>query len=236
LVGLRGAINIVILDCHIIVQINDSVYELHKPKDTTKVQVVFFHGLQKEDYTDAHLRTWQSEDGSLLWPQTWLVEDIPGAHVLSVSYSLTYNVNGSLDMDLIVENLVSDLLQVGIGQVPQCAVVLVGHSIGGLVIKALCKHAHEEFSRSQGLERDRLQLFLNNVGGIFYYSTPHHGSGIAKILAKKVSSPLFTYFETLSKDTARLNSHFEIMCRVNYQHWKFAGLGEGVPTNLVIKA
>jgi hypothetical protein len=169
-----------------------------------------------------------------LWPQTWLVDDNPGAHVLSVSYSLTCNFNGSLDMHLIVENLLSDLLQDGIGQVPQCAMVLVGHSLGGLVIKALCKHAHEKLNRSQGRERDRLQLFLNNVGGIFSYATPHHGSGIVGILAKKVSSPLFTYFETRSKDAGRLNSDFEIMCRVNYQHWKFAGLGERIPTDLVI--
>jgi triacylglycerol esterase/lipase EstA (alpha/beta hydrolase family) len=118
------------------VQINDSVYKLYKPEDTPNVQIVFFHGLQEEDYVDAHLCTWQSEDGSTIWPQTWLVEDIPRAYILSVSYSLKHKLDGRLDMLLIVENLLSNLLQDGIGQVPDCPVVLVGHSIGGLVIKA----------------------------------------------------------------------------------------------------
>jgi pimeloyl-ACP methyl ester carboxylesterase len=155
--------------------------------------------------------------------------------VLSVSYSggLRHSSDGIVDMYIIGENLLSDLIQDGVGQVPHCPVVLVGHSIGGLVIKELCRRAHNKFNSCQGYDRAKLEMFLKNIGGIFYYATPHRGSGIAEILAKKISSPLLTYFETLSYVTARLNSEFEAICKAHYKDWLFAGLGETLPTNLV---
>ena len=38
-------------------KLNSSIYGLHKPSDPARVQVVLFHGLQREDYVDAHLKT-----------------------------------------------------------------------------------------------------------------------------------------------------------------------------------
>jgi pimeloyl-ACP methyl ester carboxylesterase len=212
-------------------KVNESLYELHKPSTPPSIQIVLFHGLQPGDYSDAHLWTWQSEDGSCIWPQTWLVDAVPGAHVLSVSYNgglaKTSDNYREADIYIITENLLSDLLQGNIGQ-EECPVILVGHSIGGLVIKHLCNRANLVLNQKEGREKAMLQIFLKNIKGVFYYATPHHGTSIPKKWEKDLPRALVTYFKTLSTETARLNDEFESWKR----NWKFLSLGEGRPTNL----
>jgi hypothetical protein len=43
-------------------------------------------------------------------------------------------------------------------------------------------------------------------------------------LARKISSPLLTYFEKPSKDAASLNSKFKAIYKVHYKDWFLAGL------------
>ncbi|CAM6112917.1 unnamed protein product [Calypogeia fissa] len=216
-----------------IVKENESVYQLYKPAGTPSIQVVFFHGLQPGPYSDAHLSTWKSEDDSCIWPQTWLVEEIPEAQVFSVSCSgvLRNSSNASIDMYNLAENLISDLLMANIGQVPNCPLVLVGHSIGGLVIKELCCQAHRQLSMNKDFQRTKLEKFLTNLRGVFYFATPHHGSPVANDVADMVGIPLMKYFKTLSTEAARLNSTFDGIRKV-YEKWQFASLGEGSPTDL----
>ncbi|CAM6099636.1 unnamed protein product [Calypogeia fissa] len=216
-----------------IVQENDSVYQLYMPASTPSIQVVFFHGLQPGCYSVAHLSTWKCADDSCIWPQTWLVEEIPEAQVFSVSCSgvLRNSSNASIDMYDFAENLISDLLMANIGQVPNCPLVLVGHSIGGLVIKELCCQAHSQLSMNKDFQRTKLEKFLTNLRGVFYFATPHHGSPVANYVADMVGSPLMKYFKTLSTDTVRLNSTFDGISKV-YEKWQFAGLVEDSPTDL----
>ncbi|CAM6118447.1 unnamed protein product [Calypogeia fissa] len=216
-----------------IVKENDSVYQLYKPAGTPSVQVVLFHGLQPGPYSDAHLSSWKSEDDSCIWPQTWLVEEIPEAQVFSVSCDgvLRNSSNASIDMYNLAENLISDLLMANVGQVSNCPIVLVGHSIGGLVIKELCCQAHSQLSMNRDFQTTKLEKFLTNLRGVFYFATPHHGSPVANRMADMVGSPLMKYFKTLSTDTARLNSTFDGIRKV-YEKWQFASLGEDSPTNL----
>lgn len=214
---------------------NDSLYELNQPMGRPSIQVLFFHGLAPDgDYSNAHWSTWQSEDGTCCWPQTWLVEEVPGAHVFCVSCNgcLGSTSTEKLDLFLQAENLLSDVLSAKIGQESHCPVVLVGHSIGGLVIKELCCQAYQKAVTSQGIHKIRLENFLNNLKGIFYYATPHQGSPVAEQLADIIGGPLLKYFKMLSKDTARLNYEFNHMCTL-YDKCQFAGLGEILPTKLV---
>lgn len=42
-------------------QVNDSLYELHRPVDDPSMQVVYFHGLPFEDLSEVmHLSTWET--------------------------------------------------------------------------------------------------------------------------------------------------------------------------------
>lgn len=198
--------------------------------------VLFFHGFQLgDDYENAHVTTWQSGDESCIWPQTWLVDEFPGAHILAVSYHGGLRTrreakkeDGKVDLYIIAENIMSDLRQAKIGQEAGCPIILVGHSFGGLVIKNLCWHAHTKSSIGSVEDAN----FLKNVKGIFFYSTPHHG--ITTDLAKRfvIQRPLFEYVTTLSADAARMHEEFGKL-RNYYRTWETAGLGETLPTKLV---
>ncbi|CAM6084060.1 unnamed protein product [Calypogeia fissa] len=214
------------------VKLNDSVYELYKPLGTPSVQIVFFHGLQDRGSSDVHLSTWQSRDGSCIWPQTWLVEEFPRAHVLSVSYfDFLKGLGRDYSMDLITENILDDLMIAKVGQAADCPVVLVGHSIGGQFVKQLCYEAHETLNISNGSKRAQLENFLGSMRGIFFYATPHHGISVAEKLGQYLNLPLTENFQTLSRDGGKLNYKFQEMCKVHYD-WLLVGLGETRPTKL----
>ncbi|KAL3691526.1 hypothetical protein R1sor_005177 [Riccia sorocarpa] len=123
-------------------KLNDEVYEVYRPASGSfNLEVVFFHGFQRGDFGDAERRatgTWTTKDGTC-WLKTWLVERFPQARILAVSYDSGTQVSESearMDMYLICENLVQSLIDLaGVGQ--SCPMVLVGHCIGGLVLKAL---------------------------------------------------------------------------------------------------
>ncbi|CAM6106252.1 unnamed protein product [Calypogeia fissa] len=217
--------------------LNSSVYELYNPSSTPSMEVVFFHGFQHGDYEDAHISTWKCGDGSSIWPQTWLAEKFCDARILTISYndSLVKSCQGGIfDMYLLGENLVSDLLGANIGQ-QRCPVVLVGHSFGGLVVKQVCAHAASKTGGLKGNSESSFKLtaFLENIKGIFFYSTPHHG--IKDIRAAEhfvAKGPLLDCVKTLSTQTARLNSDFDILWgqEGKYKTWQIAGLCESIPT------
>ncbi|CAM6102488.1 unnamed protein product [Calypogeia fissa] len=214
-------------------QINDSLYELWKPSGKPTVEVLFFHGLQFGELPDAHLRTWESGDGCSLWPQKWLVEEFPTARILCVSYNggVEKSSGESFDMHIIVENLLSDFIQEGIGQRPNCPVVLVGYCFGGLVLKKLCLQANNQKLLTSESERAKVEAFLENMEGVFYYGTPHRGIPDIDKVTKAFKGPLLSYFETLSKEASRLDFEFDQLCRA-YANWQIHGLGESLPTKL----
>ncbi|KAL3685435.1 hypothetical protein R1sor_003457 [Riccia sorocarpa] len=145
-------------------------------------QIVFLHGLQvnhEQEEDVAYLRNcWSSRDDSELWPK-WLglAESFPTASVYLVKYNsrlLKDDTNMQTDMYITAEYILSNLLLAKIGQSPRNPVILVGQDIGGLVIKEVCLQA----SGREGEEEKRLEekrLFLQQVKGIVYYSTPHLG-------------------------------------------------------------
>ncbi len=64
-------------------------------------------------------------------------------------------------------------------------IVLIGHSLGGLVMKSLVVKAHEAAGRraanSLDLSREEMcRKFLANIKGIIFYGVPHSGSMIAE--------------------------------------------------------
>ncbi|CAM6100455.1 unnamed protein product [Calypogeia fissa] len=214
-------------------QLNESVFELHKPKRQRNMVVLFFHGFQHGNYENAHLSTWTTDDGSSIWLQTWLVADdkYPDAHILSVAYNaslLKSGNGGSFDLYIIGENIVSDLLEANVGVERRCPIILVGHSFGGLVVKEVCSQVHK--TASMGSVKHK--AFLENINGVFFYSTPHRGISreISEHFLSRTNQQLLKYVEILSTSAARLHQDFE---RLQKQcSWKTAGVGEGSPTEL----
>jgi hypothetical protein len=128
-------------------------------------------------------------------------------------------------MNNVGENLISDLLQSQVGQLPGCPVVLVGHCVGGLVIKELCLKANDELHFAGTSRAKKLENFINNIRGIFYYNTPHLGIRNIGRVSHLRRSPLLKFFETLSTDAALLNKRFGDLSR-KHSKWIIEGVGE----------
>ncbi|KAL2610373.1 hypothetical protein R1flu_028946 [Riccia fluitans] len=211
-------------------EVSDSLFELSAPASPAAISsyILFFHGLQKEYNSEAHLTTWASGDISgEIWPKTWLSAKYPQARILSVSYDASIRVTaveGTMDLFLIGEKLLQEILMSREKQGPRCPVILVGHGFGGLVIKRLCLHAQENKD-----SRVDVKLFLESLRGIFFYGTPHRGKdnildGSSLTQSMERNESLLRFVEVLNKDAARLHEGFDQKRRL--YGWKIYGLGE----------
>lgn len=142
--------------------------QVHNPVNTAgKPRIVFIHGL------DGDVRsTWMSnpKDDATLWPK-WLGEDTQ-CPVWLLGYGAAMSRWKGDAMALprqataVLECLASE------PALTACPLVLVGHSLGGLVIKTALK---------QGMGRDveRHRSLVQNIKGIAFVGTPHFGSRLA---------------------------------------------------------
>ncbi|CAM6087234.1 unnamed protein product [Calypogeia fissa] len=213
-------------------QINDYVYEVFNPPGRPSIELVFFHGLQLEGSKEAHLTTWLTPDGSELWPK-WILDYYPEARILLISYDAftrRTREQGNMDMFLTCENLVQDLTM-GDAQVGQagCPVALVGHCIGGLVMKELCIALDSTVGKLQFYKPDNLaqNLYLN-INGLFFYGCPHHGSKFAD--GSNEEGELLKEATTLNKVAERRNEVFRKL-RAE-REWNTCGIGEALETKL----
>ncbi|CAM6099609.1 unnamed protein product [Calypogeia fissa] len=216
-------------------QLNDYVYEVYKPEGRPSIELVFFHGLQLEGFKEAHLATWLTADGSEIWLK-WISEDHPQARILLVSYDAftrRTEEQGNMDMFLTSENLVQDLTgaEVQVGN-DGCPVVLVGHCIGGLVMKELCIALHSSVGRLQSYNPDNgKQNLLLNLRGFFFYASPNHGSKLADDSEEQAKGLLFQEMTTLNKLAQRRNEAFRKL-RGEHTKWTTYGIAEGCRTKL----
>ncbi|CAM6119750.1 unnamed protein product [Calypogeia fissa] len=225
-----------------VTKLNDSLYTLYVPSGVPEVDVVFFHGMEKDHYEDGYWKTWCNEQGKL-WPRTMLAEKFPLARILAVSYDSCLQetaTSGRGDLYNIGENYVGDIIDigtdpVGLGKRP---VILVGHGLGGIVIQKFLVMAFKEMNKMDKNSKfekpkiDKIDNFLSNVAGIFYYGTPHHGTKLGDKVGKLRghSGPVLQYLKTLSGDRARLNEDFR-KWRHKYETPAFS-IAEKLPTDL----
>ncbi|KAL3690283.1 hypothetical protein R1sor_016592 [Riccia sorocarpa] len=220
-------------------RLNDEVFEVYAPVgDNPRVEVVFVHGVpEDESDPEPYLTTWSknNQDPDKCWLNTWLTsentEDLRLARILTVTYDCGVrktDQSGNMDNFLVAENLTQSLITLArVGQ-HDCPVVLVGHCLGGLVIKEVCSEA----SRSVGADHRRateFHNFLTNVKGLFFYSTPHLGWS-RNFPSELQRADMMESLEVLSKYTSRVNHHFEQL-RKKY-HWRTRGVGESNKTRI----
>ncbi|KAG6540887.1 hypothetical protein Mapa_017762 [Marchantia paleacea] len=201
-------------------------------KGFTSVRVIFFHGFQKEDCDDAYVRTWMKADESECWLDTWLAEDFPSAHILSVSYDSGRKVSdcrGRMGMYVLAENLARNIVGIG-GLGDDCSIVLVGFCVGGLVLKEVCLKIFELEKRETILGQNRYANFLKRLKGAFFFATAHSGSG--EVAKSDEGGPLVEYVGVLNEKAARTNSEFSILR--HQKGWKTWGVCEDIETNLQV--
>jgi hypothetical protein len=140
-----------------------------------------------------------------------------------------------MDMLQTGEYLVQQLIshsKVGLGARP---VVLVGHSLGGIVLKQLFIEAAKQ-AASHTQQSTRCADFVTKLAGVFFYATPHGGAGLAGLAQTALSvlggdAPVLQYLQVLGKETARLNMEFVNRLR-DRQHLDLVAAYETKPTKV----
>ncbi len=136
-----------------------------------KASAVFLHGLGGDPY-----ETWTSLGAeSAVWP-AWLAEQIDGLSVHLVGYDAP--ASGWQGRGMHPVDHATAILN-GLYIEPALAtndLFLIGHSLGGLIIKMMMRRAESE---EKG--RAEAQSFLQRVRKVAFLATPHTGTDLAQI-------------------------------------------------------
>ncbi|MEZ5938621.1 MAG: hypothetical protein R3C52_10435 [Hyphomonadaceae bacterium] len=149
--------------------------ELRKPKSIPtplRAHVVFFHGLN-----GSNEKSWLSAgEPKQFWPE-WLQEDLTDVAVWSVGYPATstwWKRGGAMALTDRAANVLSLLLDET--DLTHGSLILVGYSLGGLVIEQILRDA-----QSKSAHDTRAEGFLTRVRRVAFLSTPHFGSDTAAL-------------------------------------------------------
>ena len=155
---------------------------LHAPPERT-IDVIFIHGLG-----GTSLRTWcRDRDLDNLWPKLWLPDELPTARILTFGYNTHFSSKkeqasytiGDFANDLLFRMKYGESTAERLGQVP---IVIVAHSMGGLVFKK---------AFVQGHLNDEFSAIVTMIKAVLFLATPHRGTDLAETLNKLLSSSVF---------------------------------------------
>src|SRR5262245_23428283 len=129
---------------------------------------IFLHGLGGHPY-----RTWGGSDVKSCW-LGWLAHDIKGLTVWSVGYEAPISRWRGSAMHLTdrATNILAHLLAEP--ALSEGSLILIGHSLGGLVIKQLLRTAE-----SEARHRDDAAKLIARVEKVAFLGTPHAGAYLA---------------------------------------------------------
>jgi pimeloyl-ACP methyl ester carboxylesterase len=142
---------------------------LSNSRGPLRANVVFVHGLGGDPF-----RTWQATlHESTLWPR-WLAEDIDGLAIWSVGYEAAISRLQGTAMGLYdrAENILGRLIKEP--KLESGRIILIGHSLGGLVIKQLFQILEREAKNSAAAAS-----LLDRIDKVAFLATPHTGADLA---------------------------------------------------------
>jgi pimeloyl-ACP methyl ester carboxylesterase len=143
--------------------------ELAHARGSQREAVVFLHGLGGDP-----LETWTSgKDVPEVWPK-WLAEDIEGLAVWLVGYEASVSRWRGTAMHLV--DRASNVLHLILANpsLQQGQLTLVGHSLGGLLIKQMLRVGEAEARRDA-----QAASFMERVRKVAFVATPHTGADLA---------------------------------------------------------
>ena len=173
--------------------------------------VVFVHGLGGH-YQDTWMGGAQKRE---FWPE-WLCGDIPGLSIWSIEYdSATFSVwNHGMQFQDLAENIFEALLLET--EILSKEIILVGHSLGGLIIKQIMRLA------SDRNERNEARDLISRITGVAFLGTPHSGSDISSMgnmLIPRVVMKIFSFGPTLVSAYLYRNNADLRSLNVWYRQW-----------------
>jgi pimeloyl-ACP methyl ester carboxylesterase len=144
------------------------IIQLAPERGSRTANVIFVHGL-----TGNSLETWTSPSPeNAVWPK-WLAEDLEGVAVYSIGYDapLSDRDRATMHPTDLASNVLNRLLvdsRFNEGE------VILGHSLGGLVIKLMLRRAEAEKNG-----RAEAASFIDRVRKVAFLATPHTGADLA---------------------------------------------------------
>lgn len=148
-----------------------------------KLDVVFIHGLGGDAF-----ETWRHGEGDLTsWPH-WVGVDFPDVGVWSLGYAASASklarikwsfgrgdrtTGHAMPLPRRASQVLDLMAQTGIGQRP---LILVGHSLGGLLAKQVLRDSADSEAGQQN------QAVSEQTRSVMFLGTPHAGSALASIL------------------------------------------------------
>ncbi|KAL2631178.1 hypothetical protein R1flu_015864 [Riccia fluitans] len=207
-----------------------AVYELLE-EPNPDIELVFFHGLQMEGSAPEHSfwRTWKLRGSEDCWPEALLPEMLHGrrfnqdyqikARVLAVSYEGRPDLDGDElgDDCLIADSLVYNLIldnELKVGQRKGVPVFLLGHDLGGILIKRFVMMLESQvLGTIDEEEREKIRSFLKNLKSVFFFATPHSGSPAIEAMASRIddstTNEMLHLMKVLNTETGRINAEFQ---------------------------
>ena len=205
----------------------------HDPGEAV-VDVIFIHGL-----TGDRDRTWTHPQSSEPWPKSLLPTYVPKARILTFGYDAYVVRRGAAVSNQLVDHSRDFLNSVvsfrTMTQTSGRPLILVGHSMGGL----LCK---DSSLQSMNSPEHHLRDFFESTVAIAFLGTPHGGSDLAawaKIPAralgvlKSANTDLLSVLQTDSEVLARIQNDFSSMLRKLSEEGRFLNVTcfwESLPT------
>jgi hypothetical protein len=137
--------------------------------------VIFVHGLGGDPFG-----TWRHDatPGSF-WPD-WLAQDVPhtAVHTLGYDASPVGWLGSTMPLTERAPNVLTELQTREFAEGP---VVFICHSLGGLLIKQLLRHAVE-------MQNDAWRNIADQTKAVIFLATPHRGSNLASIIGNVVGA------------------------------------------------
>lgn len=171
---------------------------LHCPSDP-RIDFVFVHGLG-----GGSRKTWSKTSSiSHYWPQEWLSKDPKFQYVRVHSYGYNSDWAKGKDNCLNVHHFGKSLLGELVTS-PYLAnaatpIVLIGHSMGGLVIKKTYLLSRQD---------DSMSSLAKRLHSMYFLATPHRGSDSAKLLKNilQMASSTRAYVDDLDRNSGAIQS------------------------------
>lgn len=165
------------------------------------LDIVAIHGLNGDKF-----RTWTEPASQKLWLRDFLPDELPRARVMTFGYNATAAFeNSKAGIREHARHLLVSLMEAReYDSASKRPLILMGHSLGGLVLKqALIIAQHESLYRP----------IYQSVRGVIFFGTPHQGSSLANyatILARipliLTNKPPPQLLEALRKESGELKS------------------------------
>lgn len=152
--------------------------QVHVPPGEVVIDVVFVHGLNGHPY-----HTWASEKSKIFWPGDLLppIVEEEKARILVYGYDAgVTSFTDGVSKDKIhnhAESLVAELFaNRRMQKATERPIVLVAHSLGGLVVKRALIYS----SGIRNTKTEHLRSIFVPTYGILFLGTPHKGSDVAE--------------------------------------------------------